>query len=157
VAESALHRRLKDDVSRELQKDGYIIFFEPIFPPLPGVRWSSYRPDLFGRRESVDGEDFVLVECETQPTMRKMAAKNSGRVWMQTHISHTDTLRRILVIPPGNLRKLDSSIRNRWEIWIVDDHIRRIPPLGEGGRSPSGSEATQLGDSLELPHLIHIS
>jgi hypothetical protein len=132
VAESELHRRLKDDVSRELQKDGYSIFYEPLFPPLPGIGWFSYRPDLFGQRESPDGEDFVLVECETKPSMRKMAVKNSSRIWMQTHISHTDRLRRILVIPPGNLRRLDPRLRYNWEIWIaVEERIRRIPQLSE--------------------------
>ncbi len=142
MAESELHRRLKDDVSRELQKDGYNIFYEPAFPPLPGVGWSAYRPDLFGRRESSDGEDFVLVECETQPSMRKLAAKNSSRIWMQTHISHTDRLRRILVIPPRSLRKLDLSIRQKWEIWIVEDEIFRIPQLcGDDNDGDRGSSA----------------
>jgi hypothetical protein len=140
VAESELHLRLKDDASRELQKDGYKIFYEPAFPPLPGVGWSAYRPDLFGQRDSSDGEDFVLVECETHPSMRKLAMKNSSRIWMQTHISHSDRLRRILVIPPGSLRRLDLSVRQKWEIWIVEEGIFRIPQLSRGNQEPSAPE-----------------
>ena len=132
MAESELHRRLKDDASRELQKDGYSVFYEPLFPPLPGVGWVAYRPDLFGQRESSDGEEFVIVECETRPSMRKLLAKNSRRIWMQTHISHSDRLRRILVIPPRSLGKIDPSARKRWEIWIVAEEIFRIPRVGGG-------------------------
>ncbi len=140
MAESELHRRLKADVSRELQKDGYSIYHEPAYSPLPGVGWSAYRPDLFGQKDCSDGEDFVLVECETQPSMRKLAIKSSSRIWMQSHINHADRLRRILAIPPGTLKKLDTKIRWNWEIWIVDNEIFRIRhPLTDNSERHGGS------------------
>ncbi len=129
MAESDLHRRLKESVSRELQKEGYSIFEEPIFSPSPSVGWCRYRPDLFGAKTNQEGEDFVLVECETRPSTKKLISKNFQGVWLQTHISHANHMRRILAIPPGTLRGLDLRVRREWEIWIVEHGILHIPNL----------------------------
>jgi len=118
--ESALHRMMKECASRELTSEGYSVFEEPPYAPSSFISWSSYRPDLFGLRAGGGVQDYVLVECETRPSERKLAAKNFKSVEVQARLSSDVSLRRVLVIPRGNLACLDTSVRTSWEMWIYE-------------------------------------
>jgi len=76
MGESILHRLMKESVSQELAGEGYHVFFEPPYAPSRFLSWAAYRPDLFGVRASAERQEYVLVECETRPSWRKMASKN---------------------------------------------------------------------------------
>ena len=121
VAESSLHRSLKSRVTEELVHDGYNVFREPLFPPTSLMAWSRYRPDLLAVRAREGREDFVMVECETRPSTRRMNSKNFRSVQLQSKIHLKSNLKRILVVPRGKLNALDSKLRLLWEIWLASD------------------------------------
>lgn len=126
--ESDLHRLMKETVSRQLAEEGYTVFFEPPSPPSRFLRWEAYRPDLFGIRATGESQEYVLVECETRPSSRRLASKNFLSLDVQTRLNSDLSLRRILVVPKGGLASLDPSVRLDWEIWVHDGRsVRRFP------------------------------
>jgi hypothetical protein len=132
MAESFLHRRMKESASRELAGEGYSIFEEPPFAPSRFLAWESYRPDLFGIRASPGRQDYALVECETRPSCRRLAAKNFRSVDVQTRLNCELSVRRILVVPRGTLARIDSSVRLTWETWIYEGKsFQRFPIASE--------------------------
>lgn len=120
MGESVLHLRMKETASRELEEEGYSVFFEPPYAPSRFLTWASYRPDLFGIRARAGVQEYALVECETRPSTRRLAAKNFRSVEIQTRLNSDLSLRRILVVPRGTLASLDSSVRCSWETWILE-------------------------------------
>jgi hypothetical protein len=132
MGESILHRRMKESVSRELAGEGYSVFEEPPCAPSRFMSWVSYRPDLFGIRGSAERQEYALVECETRPSGRRLAAKNFRSVDVQTRLNSELSLRRILVVPRGTLAGVDSSARRTWETWIYEGgSFQRFPRVCE--------------------------
>ncbi|HUK74461.1 MAG TPA: hypothetical protein VLU99_01620 [Nitrososphaerales archaeon] len=111
---------MKEKVSKELAEEGYSVFFEPLYAPSRFLSWVSYRPDLFGIRASPGRQEYALVECETRPSVRKLASKNFMSLDVQTRLNSDLSVRRILVVPRGTLARLDPSVRRSWETWIYD-------------------------------------
>ena len=118
MAESDLHLRMKEGVSRELAEEGYSVFLEPPYAPSRFLTWASYRPDLFGIRAGTGRQEYAFVECETRPSGRRLASKNFRSVDVQMRLNSDLSLRRILVVPRGTLASVDSSVRLTWETWI---------------------------------------
>jgi len=136
MAESALHLRMKESVSRELAEEGYSVFFEPPQAPSRFLSWASYRPDLLGIRASAGRQEYALVECETRPSGRRLASKNFKSVDVQTRLNSDLSLRMILVVPRGTLARLDSSVRRSWETWIYNSGcFQRLPRAFDGAPS----------------------
>ncbi len=128
MAESILHRRMKHRVSKELANEGYRVFFEPAFAPSPFLGWASYRPDLLGVKATSDKQEYVFVECETNPSTKRLADKNFRSVEVQLRLNSVFSLRRLLVVPWGTLRHLDPSVRYSWETWIYrEGGFQRFP------------------------------
>lgn len=119
MAESRVHRSMKAVVRSELEQEHYAVVEEPLFPPGDKVSWRSYRPDLLGYRSKDGVEELVLVECETHPNMRRLRAKNYSSVWFQPHLYRQGSVRRILAVPQGEMKKVDMRIRNDWEVWSL--------------------------------------
>lgn len=128
--ESEVHRSMKAIVRRELERERYAVVEEPPYPP-KRADWKSYRPDLLGYRSEGGVEELVLVECETQPNMHRLGAKNSTSAWFQPHLSGEGSLRRILAVPQGRLKGVDMRARTLWEIWVLGPTgmIERVPAL----------------------------
>jgi len=141
VAESAIHRRMKSIVRRELEREDYAVQEEPLFPPTRRVSWSAYRPDLLGHRREGGEEEFVIAECETHPSMRRFRAKNFSSVWFQPFLFQTGSIRRILAVPQGRLRAVDLGLRNQWEVWVLGGEmpICKIGRLGQGETQAHGN------------------
>jgi len=138
MAESLLHRRMKESVWRELTGEGYSVFFEPPYSPSRFMTWASYRPDLFGVRAAAGRQEYALVECETRPSVSRLASKNFRSVDVQTRLNSDLSLRRILVVPRGKLASLDSSVRRSWETWIFEGGaFQMFPVAGDVGVGPS--------------------
>jgi len=132
MAESLLHRRMKESVSRELTGEGYSVFEEPPYAPSRFLSWVSYRPDIFGIRASIEKQEYVLVECETRPSSRRLAAKNFKSMDVQTRLNSELSVRRILVVPRGTLARVESSVRLTWETWIYEgERFERFPRARE--------------------------
>ena len=102
-----------------MEGERFAVVEEPAFPPAEKVSWSSYRPDLLGYRSESDAEEIVLVECETRPNMKRLAAKNFTSVWFQPYLFRRGAVRRILAVPQGKLGSVDMKIRDRWDVWVV--------------------------------------
>jgi hypothetical protein len=129
---------MKEGVSRELTREGYSIFIEPLRAPSRFLAWVSYRPDLFGIRASPGMQEYALVECETRPSGKKLASKNFRSVDVQTRLNSVLSLRRILVIPRGALSSVDSSVRRSWETWIYEGGaFLRFPRASDTSALPS--------------------
>jgi hypothetical protein len=141
MGESVLHLQMKQRVSRELADEGYLVFEEPPFAPSWYMRWTAYRPDLFGVKTNAPGvQEYVLVECETRPSTRRLVAKNFKSVEIQARLHSELSLRQILVVPWGRLAGLDPSIRLAWEMWVYEGTtFRRYPRAGEGEKASCGS------------------
>jgi hypothetical protein len=120
MPESPLHLRMKEFASRELEREGYSIFAEPAWAPSRFLTWRGYRPDLFGMIFGGGRQDYVIVECETRPSEKKLSAKNFLSVSIQSRLDSRLSLRRILVVPRGTLGRVDSSVRYMWETWIFE-------------------------------------
>ncbi len=134
MGESILHLRMKESVSRELAGEGYSVFEEPPCAPSRFMSWVSYRPDLFGIRASAERQEYAIVECETRPSSRRLAAKNFRSVDVQTRLNSELSLRMILVVPRGTLARVDSSVRRSWETWIYyGGRFQRFPKACEAG------------------------
>ena len=136
MAESALHRRMKLIVRRELERENYAVLEEPLFPPSRRVSWSAYRPDLVGYREEREEEEFAVVECETHPSMKRFRSKNFSSLWFQPFLFQNGSIRRVLAVPQGRLRAVDLELREEWEIWVLGRTapVCRIHLFGEGSQ-----------------------
>ena len=119
MAESAVHRSMKDMVRRELEGERYTVIEEPLYPPGDRMSWDSYRPDLLGFRRESGREEVALVECETHPAMKRFSSKRFDSVWFQPGLYYTGSVRRILAVPQGRLKAVDMRLRKEWEIWVV--------------------------------------
>lgn len=119
MAESEVHRTMKAVVRGELEREHYAVVEEPLYPPGNKASWSSYRPDLLGYRSMGGVEELVLVECETHPDMKRLHAKNYSTVWFQPYLFRQGSVRRILAVPQGTMKKVDMRIRNEWEVWSL--------------------------------------
>jgi hypothetical protein len=119
MAESEVHRTMKAVVRGELEREHYAVVEEPLYPPGRKASWRSYRPDLLGYRSMAGVEELVLVECETHPNMRRLHAKNHSSVWFQPFLFRQGSVRRILAVPQGSMKKVDMRIRDRWEVWSL--------------------------------------
>ncbi len=110
---------MKRIVRGELERERYSVAEEPLYPPGLRVSWSAYRPDLLGYRRDGEGEEIVLVECETRPNMRRFEHKNYSSVWFQPYLFRNGSVRRILAVPQGRMGKVDMKIRHEWEVWVL--------------------------------------
>jgi len=142
VAESSTHRRMKLIVRRELEGENYAVQEEPLFPPSARVSWAAYRPDLVGRRSREGEEELVIAECETHPNMKRFRAKNFSSVSFQPFLFQKGSIRRILAVPSGRLRRVDLGLRKDWEIWVlgIEMPMCKIRALGSEppeARTPS--------------------
>lgn len=139
---------MKSVVRCELERDGYRLLEEPLFPPSRRLSWFSYRPDLLGVRRDELVEEIVIVECETHPNMRRFRSKNYSSVWFQSTITREGKVRRILAIPRGTLDRVDLTLRDLWEVWILGE--RR--PMERFGTF-SATETAGSQESLAAPAL----
>jgi hypothetical protein len=152
MVESTVHRSMKAIVRGELEHERYAVVEEPLFPPRGKAAWDSYRPDLLAYRSERGREELVLVECETHPNMRRLAAKKHSSVWFQPYLFREGSVRRILAVPQGRLASVDLTIRDRWEVWVLGSTrtMAKFALLGGGLRSDeepfpkSGNGATDL-------------
>ncbi len=121
--ESRLHTVLKEAVRRRLRAEGFDVFLEPSEPPLPGVAWSSFTPDLMGFNEGLGSASVAVVECETNPSPRRLQGKSRKvkELRFQGTLHRHHSLRFILAIPHGKLSGLiGSGFRATWETWLID-------------------------------------
>lgn len=122
--ESRLHELFKRAVFTELEREGYDLYVEPLEPPLSRLNWSQYRPDVFGVLYDEAESRFVLVECETDPRIKRIKGKlskirslNIQKILNEKRV----VFRLLLVIPLGMLHRVNClEIRRFWEIWIVN-------------------------------------
>lgn len=128
MGESVLHRDMKGRVSRELEEEGYSVFFEPPYSPSRFLRWDAYRPDLLGIKTRAGLQEYALVECETRPSGRRLASKNLRSVEVQTRLNLELSVRLILVIPRGTLGRVDTMVRLSWETWIYGGESLQMFP-----------------------------
>ncbi len=141
LAESSLHRRMKSDVTSQLEMEGYSVIREPLAPPAGFLEWERYRPDLLGIKMRDGALAYAFVECETHPSTRRLNSKNYHSVVAQGVLDCSLSLRRIVVVPHGTLRRLDPKVRIHWEVWVYGegdfDKIRAVPgAAGQSGRLP---------------------
>ena len=134
--ESNLHYLFKEVMCQSLSEEGYEIYIEPDISPLDRLCWSRYRPDLLGVTYNQTHFFIVLVECETRPSYSNIKRKSSKiRKWFtfQKRLDENHNIRLLLVIPPGNLRRINKGyIRELWEIWIINKKgtiIHKIPKI----------------------------
>ena len=122
---------MKAVVRGELEKDGYGVVEEPLFPPAKWISWSTYRPDLLGFRAKDMKEEVAIVECETHPSTRRFVLKNYASLWFQPSVLSTGSVRRILAVPKGKLGAVDLRLRRGWEIWVIgpEGPLERIPTI----------------------------
>lgn len=123
MAESETHRTMKRLVRGELEGESYAVIEEPAWPPSRRLSWSRYRPDLLGFRRVGGSEELAVVECETHPSMKRFKAKNYSSLWFQSTLIADGSVRRILAVPRGRLRRVDLRLRDQWEIWVLGDTI----------------------------------
>jgi hypothetical protein len=122
---------MKAVVRGELEKDGYGVVEEPLFPPAKWISWSTYRPDLLGFRAKDMKEEVAIVECETHPSIRRFVSKNYASLWFQPSVLSSGSVRRILAVPKGKLGSVDLRLRRGWEIWVIGSEgpLERIPTI----------------------------
>ncbi len=132
--ESDLHEFLKEVVFSELERYGYDLYIEPSESPSGRLNWSFFRPDILGLICTKAEFRLVLVECETNPSIRRINSKMFKiRRWLtlQKRLGEKHNFRLLLVIPLGMLCKVNKlDIRRVWEIWIVNfrgEIIDKIP------------------------------
>lgn len=126
---------MKAVVREELERDGFGVVEEPLFPPADWISWSTYRPDLLGFRAREGREEVALVECETRPSMARFARKNYSSLWFQPSLLKEGSLWRILAVPRGKLGSVDLKLRRGWEIWVVGSGgpLEKIRTVGREG------------------------
>jgi hypothetical protein len=121
--ENYFHQLMKDMVSTKLASEGYELHMEPSDPPIEGLTWESYRPDILGVMSSNIGLKIVLAECETNPCSSRLKTKDSkvGRIAFQRCLNQRNEFRLVLAIPFGKLSRVNHrQIRRRWEIWLIN-------------------------------------
>ena len=122
--EGQLNKLHKESVAKELQKQNYTIYYEPLESPLKFLLWHSYRPDILAIKQSNPVQKIVLVECETNPNRQRVLTKKKQikkNLSLQKQLLKNTNVLPILVIPPNNLEKMIfSPIRRFWEIWIIN-------------------------------------
>lgn len=119
---------MKSSVAEELEKENYLIFEEPLFPPSRDITWHTYRPDLFGVRASTVSKEYAFVECETRPNIHRLRRKRYDTISVQTDLQRPSSVRRILAVPRGKLTAMDLRVRHDWEVWIVGERVfTKIP------------------------------
>jgi len=119
---------MKEGVRGVLSGEGYQVYLEPQFAPSRFLSWEFYRPDMLGIRAADGRQEYAIVECETRPSERKLAAKNYLSLQVQTRLNSELRLRRILVIPRGTLARVDPSVRLSWETWIFGNGSFQLLP-----------------------------
>ncbi len=134
--ESRLHLIFKQRVMKELLAEGYSLYAEPVEPPVKRLSWSAYRPDVLGIQMSDNTFKLVLVECETAPTKIRVSKKTKRikeSLRLQKCLNESHYLRSLLVIPPLTFKKINcKTIRNFWEVWIINRRgtiIHKIPDI----------------------------
>ncbi|MDV3277973.1 MAG: hypothetical protein LYZ69_05840 [Nitrososphaerales archaeon] len=140
---------MKDIVRGELEREGYRVVEESLFPPAGWISWSTYRPDLLGFRKGRRKEEVAIVECETRPSMNRFRSKNYSSLWFQPSLLNEGSIRRVLAVPRGRLRAVDLRLRNEWEIWVMGERgptvrlsrVSRPAGLLGGGQVDSYSSA----------------
>ena len=132
--ESELHGLLKEAICYELKKEGYDLYVEPSESPLEMLSWNYFRPDILGLICQETELGLIIVECETNPSVKRMNEKRLKiERWfhLQKRLNEKHLFRFLLAVPPGMLRKVNTStIRRLWEIWIVNDKgkiIHKVP------------------------------
>jgi len=75
--ESECHELLKRTVAKEMEHEGCEVYVEPPSSPLERVTWSFYRPDILAIAYNETALKVTLVECETNPGLKRMNAKTS--------------------------------------------------------------------------------
>ena len=122
--ESQLHKILKNAVARELKKQNFSTFQEPLESPYNHLWWHSYRPDVLATKNTDKNLQVTLVECETKPNKKRLSEKMTtiqNNLSLQKRLFERTHVLPLLVIPPFNLtRILCSEVRSFWEIWIVN-------------------------------------
>ena len=122
--EGQLHKLHKETVAKELQKENYTIYYEPLESPLKLLWWHSYIPDVLAIKNATAVKKIVLVECETHPNRNRVLTKKKQikkNLSLQKQLFKNVSVLPLLVIPPDNLEKMIfSSIRKFWEIWIIN-------------------------------------
>jgi hypothetical protein len=119
---------MKSSVAEDLEKENYLIFEEPLFPPTRDITWHTYRPDLFGVRASTESKEYAFVECETRPNIQRLTRKRYDTISVQTDLQRLSSVRRILAVPRGKLTAMDLRVRHDWEVWIVGERVfTKIP------------------------------
>jgi hypothetical protein len=126
---------MKERVSRQLLEEGYSVFLEPPYAPSRFLTWASYRPDILGIRAGAGTQEYALVECETNPSSRRLDSKNFRSVEVQTRLNSELSLRRIVVVPRGTLRSVDPSVRRSWETWVYEGHSLQMFPRASETRA----------------------
>src|SRR3990170_345463 len=101
--ESELHGLLKEVICSELGKEGYHVYVEPSESPVEMLSWNYYRPDILGLicRETEFG--LIIVECETNPSVKRMnekLLKIERWLRLQKRLNEKHLFRLLLVIPP---------------------------------------------------------
>ena len=107
--ETRLHESLKEAAFHELAKEGYDLYVEPLEPPLERLTWSFYRPDILGVICDEKELRLVVVECETNPQIRRIKRKISKikhSFSFQKRLNEEHLFRLLLVIPYGMLHKV---------------------------------------------------
>lgn len=121
--EGWFHNLLKQTVSKELKREGYTLYVEPIEPPLERLWWDAYQPDLLGIVSGENHFKLVFVECETNPRRRRILEKTTKirqTLTLQTKLNERHLIRSILAIPTTTLNRINyPKIRRFWEIWII--------------------------------------
>jgi hypothetical protein len=107
LAESSVHRGMKLAMRVELEKEGYVVMEEPLFPPGRRLGWEAYRPDILGYRAAGGREEVAVGECETHPNMARFRRKKSSSLWFQPFLFREGSIRQILAVPPGRLHSVD--------------------------------------------------
>lgn len=114
---------------RTLRKDGYTIYPEPEYSPTQYLSWFGYRPDVFGVKSGDGADEYVFVECETKPRLKRILSKNYPSISIQTKLAQDTRSRMILAIPSGTLRHLDTQVRKQWEIWIINQRAFKLDAM----------------------------
>ena len=115
---------MKAIVAKELQKQNYLTYYEPLESPYSNLCWDSYRPDILATKCYDNNLQVVLVECETNPNKKRILKKTfkiKRNLSLQKRLYENSCILPLLVIPTFNLVKiLCRVVRKFWEIWIVN-------------------------------------
>ncbi|MEJ2127074.1 MAG: hypothetical protein P8X84_06195 [Candidatus Bathyarchaeota archaeon] len=129
MTEGNFHKLLKQIIAKELEKQKFTTYEEPLESPYNNLWWRSYRPDVLATKNIETSFEVVLVECETKPTKKRILEKMTtiqNNLFLQKRLFQNVHFIPLLVIPSFSLAKiLCEEVRNFWEIWIVN-HLGKI-------------------------------